>query len=70
MNANHFNAAILVGWVLVLAGGMWIHPGAGLAVGGLLLIVLTLVAVRLGGGLYASTEGRAARRGGPEEVTG
>ena len=52
MNLHHFNAAILVGWLMVLAGGMWINPGAGLVAAGLLLLVLTLFAARIAGGLY------------------
>jgi hypothetical protein len=46
-----FNIAMLLGWLLVLVGGVIVHPGWGLAAAGLLLILLTLVSVRLAGGL-------------------
>jgi hypothetical protein len=51
MNLAVFNACLLIGWLLVLAGGVWLNPGAGLAVAGLLLIVLTLLSARIAGGL-------------------
>lgn len=70
MNASHFNLAMLVGWLLVLVGGMWIHPAAGLAAGGLLLIVLTLVAVRLGGGLFSANPEPRRQADRADEVTG
>lgn len=52
MNANVFNASLIVGWLLVLVGGVLLSPGLGLAVAGLLLIILALVAQWLAGGLY------------------
>ena len=54
MTVQSFNSAILAGWLLVLVGGMWLHPAAGLVAAGLLLIALTLLSVRLGGGLFAA----------------
>jgi len=56
MSVKSFNAAMLAGWLLVLIGGVCMHPAAGLAAAGVLLIALTLLAVRLGGGLYAPRE--------------
>jgi hypothetical protein len=49
MNINHFNAALILGWLLVLIGGCLLNPGAGLAVGGLLLIALVIGAARAAG---------------------
>lgn len=59
MNARHFNLAMCVGWLFVLVGGVCIHWPAGLVAAGLLLIGLTLLAVRLGGGLYLARPDRA-----------
>lgn len=56
MDLRIFNAAMLVGWLLVLAGGVLINPGIGILCAGLLLIVLALLVSRIGG-LYAKTEG-------------
>lgn len=52
MHVHVFNACLLLGWVLVLAGGVMLNVGAGVAVAGLLLIVLVFVAMRVAGGLY------------------
>lgn len=52
MNAHVFNACLLVGWLLVLAGGVLLNVGAGLAAAGLLLIVLSFLASRIAGGIY------------------
>lgn len=47
MNRHVFNACIGIGWALFTAGMcLWSLP-AGLALSGLLLIVLTLATVRL-----------------------
>jgi heme A synthase len=54
MNLNVFNLALLLGWLLVLIGGCLWHPAAGLAVAGLLLIILTIYVARLAGGVYSS----------------
>lgn len=53
MNLHIFNAALLVGWLMVLGGSMLIHVGAGLVVGGLLLLILVFISVRLAGGVYS-----------------
>lgn len=66
MSVQSFNLAMFAGWLLVLVGGVCIHPAAGLAVAGLLLIALTLLAVRLGGGLYAPSQ-RALRPAAEED---
>lgn len=49
MNINHFNAALLIGWALLVAGvGLWSVPAA-LVVGGVVLLGLTiLLAFRTG----------------------
>lgn len=49
MNVRVFNVCVLVGWLLVLVGGIVIHPGWGLAIAGGLLIVLTLAAAYIAG---------------------
>lgn len=49
MNAKIFNACLLGGWFLLTLGGILLNPGAGLLIGGLALIVLTLaVSARFG----------------------
>lgn len=54
MNLNVFNIALALGWLLVLIGGCLVHFGAGLAVGGLLLLGITFVVARMGG-IYTPT---------------
>lgn len=54
MNARLFNLTLLLGWLLVLAGGMLINLGAGLAVGGALLIALAFSIARIAG-IYMPT---------------
>lgn len=49
MNPRVFNVCLLLGWLLVLVGGIIVHPGWGLAIAGALLIVLTLAAAYLAG---------------------
>jgi len=49
MNAHLFNACLLVGWLLVLAGGCMLNVGAGLVGGGLLLLALVFVVARVAG---------------------
>lgn len=49
MNPRLFNVCLLIGWLMVLAGGIVIHPGWGIAIGGALLIVLTMAAAYLAG---------------------
>lgn len=60
MNIHIFNAGLLTGWLLVLAGGVLVHPGAGLIGAGVLLLVLVFLSVRVAGGVFApqaKTEG-------------
>lgn len=49
MNPRLFNVCLLIGWLMVLAGGIVIHPGWGIAIAGALLIVLTMAAAYLAG---------------------
>jgi len=53
MNVKIFNVAMLLGWLMVLAGGVVIHPGWGIAVAGGLLLALSLASAYLAG-LYAA----------------
>lgn len=49
MNTKIFNGCLLGGWFLLTLGGIILNPGAGLLIGGLALIVLTLtVSARFG----------------------
>lgn len=52
MHARAFNACLLLGWLLVLVGGVLIHPGAGLVGAGVLLLVLVFASANLAGGIY------------------
>lgn len=49
MNVRVFNVCLLLGWLLVLVGGIVIHPGWGLGIAGALLIFLTLAAAYIAG---------------------
>lgn len=49
MNIKVFNVCLLFGWLMVLAGGIVIHPGWGLAIGGALLIALALASSYIAG---------------------
>ncbi len=49
MDLRVFNLALLIGWLLVLVGGMLIHPGAGLLFAGLLLLALVMIVSRIAG---------------------
>ncbi len=60
MDVKLFNLCLLLGWLMVLAGGVLIHPGWGIAVAGALLLVLTLASAYLAG-LHES--GAKAARG-------
>lgn len=42
MELKVFNLCLLLGWLMVLAGGVLISPGWGIAFAGGLLLVLTL----------------------------
>jgi hypothetical protein len=67
MNIKLFNVCLLLGWLMVLAGGVVISPGWGIAIAGALLLLLCLVSAYIGG-LYATSAGpagpRAAQPGG------
>jgi hypothetical protein len=63
MQTSVFNAAMIIGWLLALAGGVILSPGAGLVGAGLLLIALVLLSVRLAGGLYTPDTPAAQRPG-------
>lgn len=58
MDLRIFNYCLGAGWLLVLVGGCWWLGPAGLCVAGLLLILLTLVGVRLAGGLVTPEAGK------------
>lgn len=49
VNIKIFNICLLLGWLMVLAGGVAINPGWGVVAAGGLLIVLTLMAAYLAG---------------------
>lgn len=49
MNPRIYNVCVLVGWLMVLAGGVVLNPGWGLAIAGALLIFLTLVSAYIAG---------------------
>ncbi|HNI73173.1 MAG TPA: hypothetical protein PLX65_06550 [Accumulibacter sp.] len=52
MSLTTFNAALLVGWLLILVGGVTYNLSAGLIFAGLILIIMVIVVSRIGG-LYA-----------------
>ncbi len=56
MHVMVFNAALLTAWLLVLVGGVLVHPGWGLVGAGLMLVGLVLACVRIAGGVYAPRE--------------
>ena len=60
MNVKLFNLCLLLGWLMVLAGGVIINPGWGIALAGGLLLVLTLASAYLAG-----LHDAAAKRGKP-----
>ncbi|WP_063550061.1 hypothetical protein [Burkholderia territorii] len=49
MDVKIFNVCLLLGWLMVLAGGIVINPGWGVAIAGGLLVMLTLIAAYLAG---------------------
>ncbi|MDE2441177.1 MAG: hypothetical protein KGP14_09140 [Betaproteobacteria bacterium] len=49
MNLRIFNAALLIGWLMALVGGLLYDIALGLIGGGLLLLMITACVVRLGG---------------------
>lgn len=55
MSLTTFNAALLVGWLLILVGGVTYNLSAGLIFAGLILIIMVIVVSRIGG-LYAKRQ--------------
>lgn len=53
MDIKHFNVCMLLGWLMLLAGGVLIHPGWGLAVAGAVLMAGSALTAYLGG-VYAA----------------
>ncbi|MDN7993089.1 hypothetical protein QZM97_23730 [Burkholderia orbicola] len=49
MDVKIFNVCLLLGWLMVLAGGIVVNPGWGIAIAGGLLVLLTLIAAYLAG---------------------
>lgn len=49
MNARLFNACLLLGWLLVIAGGCLVNVGYGLVFAGLLLLVMVFIVARVAG---------------------
>lgn len=62
MNLKIFNVCLLLGWLMVLAGGVVINPGWGIALAGALMIALVLASAYIGG-LYAPKPEAAAGEG-------
>ncbi|HMU32142.1 MAG TPA: hypothetical protein PKD43_18740 [Nitrospira sp.] len=55
MSLATFNAGLLIGWLLILVGGITVNLGAGLIFAGIVLIVMVIVVSRIGG-LYAKQQ--------------
>ena len=49
MNLTTFNISLAVGWLMAVGGGLLISPAVALVGGGVSLVVLTLVVVRMVG---------------------
>ena len=49
MNIKIFNVCLLLGWLMVLVGGVIISPGWGVALAGALLLVLTMASAYIAG---------------------
>lgn len=62
MNVKIFNVCLMVGWLMVLAGGVVIHPGWGIAIAGGLLMALTMASAYLAG-LHAGNAKAGGQRG-------
>jgi hypothetical protein len=62
MQTSVFNACLLLGWGLVLVGGIVLNPGAGLLGAGLLLIALAMLGAKIGG-LYVAEPDAAPQQG-------
>lgn len=63
MNILVFNLCLLLGWLLVLVGGILIHPGWGLAVAGAVLLFLTFAGAYFAG-LFAPKQSQPDNRDG------
>jgi hypothetical protein len=64
LNLRVFNLCLLVGWLMVLAGGVVINIGWGIAVAGGLLLVLVLIGAYLGGLYDPKKADKSAGEGG------
>jgi hypothetical protein len=49
MNYLVFNACVLLGWLMATVGGCLLNLGAGLACGGVLLLVIVVAVTRMSG---------------------
>ena len=49
MNIKIFNIALIVGWLMVLTGGVVINPGWGIALSGALLLLMTMASAYIAG---------------------
>lgn len=49
MNAIVFNVSLLIGWIMVLVGACMRDLAIGLVAGGVLLLVIVALVVRMGG---------------------
>jgi hypothetical protein len=63
MNIKVFNLCLLLGWLMVLAGGVIVNPGWGIVGAGALLLVLTLATAYLAG-IQAPKPGEAGEAKG------
>ena len=57
-----FNICIAVGWLMVLAGGVIINVGWGIAVAGVLMLLLVLSGAYFGG-IYSPSAEKKPRQG-------
>lgn len=62
MNIKHFNVCMLLGWLLLLAGGIVIDLGWGLATAGGVLMAGSALTAYLGG-VYAPDKPDAGKAG-------
>ncbi len=59
MNSQIFNAALLLGWLLIIMGVAMLHSiGAALVTGGSLLLIITLLLARWAGVVDTRAKGR------------
>lgn len=57
MSVKLFNVCLLIGWLMILAGGVLVHPGWGVAIAGAVLFVGTGVAAYVFGFERPKTQG-------------